>query len=91
MNTIFLLLQTKLLPGDDMDIHGKLPRVLLQIEQTDVTDSQAIVASKFGPTSIKKPPSTIMNHHLRFPCLPHALQRHSLPASWKMYSSIPNT
>jgi hypothetical protein len=29
-----------------------------------------------------------MNHHLCYPCLPHALERHSLPTSWKMCSCI---
>lgn len=37
-------------------------------------------------------PPTIMNHHLCFPCLPHALEHHSLPTSCrKMYSSISYT
>lgn len=71
-----------------MDRHGKLPLVLLQFEQADISDSQTVVTGKFGPTSAKEPPVTITNQHLGFPYLPHALEHQSLLSARKMQISI---
>jgi hypothetical protein len=55
---------------NDMDLHGKLPPVLLPFKQTNVADPQTVATCKFGPASTEKPPSTIAvptRHHLGFP------------------------
>jgi hypothetical protein len=71
-----------------MDLHGKLALVLLQLEQTDVTKSQAVVTNKFGPTSAQKQPVAITNHHIGIPYLPFALEHHGLLSSRKICGSI---
>lgn len=80
-----------LLTENDMDRHGKLPLVLLQFEQADISDSQMVITGKFGPTSTKEPPVTnltITNQHLGFPYLAHAMEHQSLVSVRKMQFSI---
>ena len=70
-----------------MDLHGKLAPVL-QFEQAHVTNSQAVVTNKFGPTTAQKQPVAITNHHIGIPYLPVALEHHGLLSSRKICSSI---
>ena len=81
------VLELKLLPGDDMDLHGKLPLVL-QFKQTEVTDLQTVVTNKCRPASPQKPLVATINLHLDLPDLPLALEHHGLLSSWKMSSTI---
>jgi hypothetical protein len=87
-DTISFHLKLKLLPGDDMDLHGKLPLVLLQFKQTEVTDLQTVVTNKCRPASPQKPPVATRNLHFGLPDLPLALEHRGLLSSWKMSSSI---
>jgi len=69
-----------------MDLHGEL-RLVLQFEEADIADSQTIAMDEFRPTSTQKPPVAPLKHHFGLPYLPHALEHHGLPSSWKMDSS----